>query len=168
MIHTGKTIYILDEPTTGVDPVSRDEFREMLGSLKAEGITTVVSTPYMNEAKLCDRVALIQKGIILDIDKPAELTKRNYRKMYAIKSDNMYGLIKSLNEFEHIDSVNIFGEYIHISFAPDKEGTAGVDNVNDIIVKLTDYLKDKDLTGVEYKEIQPDIEDIFIELMKIK
>ncbi len=149
-------LLILDEPTTGVDPVSRDEFWEMLGGLKAEGITTVVSTPYMDEAKLCDRVALIQKGNILDIDKPSELIKRNYRKMYAIKSDNMYGLIKSLNEFENIDSVNIFGEYIHFTF---NEGDENMD-------ALKKYLSEKGITEIEYKEIKPDIEDIFIELMR--
>jgi ABC-type multidrug transport system ATPase subunit len=151
-------LLILDEPTTGVDPVSRDEFWEMLGGLKAEGITTVVSTPYMDEAKLCDRVALIQKANILGIDKPSELIKRNYRKMYAIKSDNMYGLIKSLNEFENIDSVNIFGEYIHFTF---KEGDENMD-------ALKKYLSEKEIMGIEYKEIKPDIEDIFIELMRKK
>lgn len=149
-------LLLLDEPTTGVDPVSRDEFWEMLGGMKAEGITTVVSTPYMDEAKLCDRVALIQKGNILDIDKPSELIKRNYRKMYAIKSDNMYALIKLLNEFENIDSVNIFGEYIHFTF---NEGDENMD-------ALQKYLSDKGITEIEYKEIQPDIEDIFIELMR--
>lgn len=151
-------LLILDEPTTGVDPVSRDEFWEMLGGLKAEGITTVVSTPYMDEAKLCDRVALIQKGNILDIDKPSELIKRNYRKMYAIKSDNMYGLIKSLNELENIDSVNIFGEYIHFTF---NEGDENID-------ALQKYLSEKEIMEIEYKEIKPDIEDIFIELMRKK
>ena len=154
LIHKPKLL-ILDEPTTGVDPVSRDEFWEMLENLKSEGITTFVSTPYMNEAKLCDRVALIQKGIILDIDKPAELTKRNYRKMYAIKSTNMYGLIKLLNEFDKTDSVNIFGEYIHYTF---KNGDENIDALNK-------YLSEKGIGETEYKEINPDIEDIFIELM---
>ncbi len=154
LIHKPKLL-ILDEPTTGVDPVSRDEFWEMLENLKSEGITTFVSTPYMNEAKLCDRVALIQKGIILDIDKPAELTKRNYRKMYAIKSANMYGLIKLLNEFDKTDSVNIFGEYIHYTF---KNGDENIDALNK-------YLSEKGIGETEYKEINPDIEDIFIELM---
>lgn len=156
-------LLVLDEPTTGVDPVSRDEFWEMLGGLKAEGITTVVSTPYMDEAKLCDRVALIQKGKILDIDKPAELIKRNYKKMYAIKSDNMYDLNKSLNEYEDINSVNIFGEYIHFSFKD-----AGMEESKSEEIKIPElikYLSGKEITGIEYKEINPDIEDIFIELM---
>lgn len=158
-------LLILDEPTTGVDPVSRDEFWEMLGSLKTEGITTVVSTPYMNEAKLCDRVALIQKGRILDIDNPSELIKRNYKKMYAIKSDNMYRLINLLNEYKNIDSVNIFGDYIHFSFAPGTEEGQETNEENIKLDELKLYLTEKEISKIEYKEINPDIEDIFIELM---
>src|SRR5436853_3610962 len=90
------TVLFLDEPTTGVDPVSRKEFWEMLKRLKQQNITIVVSTPYMDEASLCDRIALIQNGKILSINTPEEIVKSFPNKLYKIKADNMYCLLKDL------------------------------------------------------------------------
>ena len=151
-------ILILDEPTTGVDPVSRSEFWEMLSRLKSEGITTIVSTPYMDEAMLCDRVALIQKGSLLKIDKPKSITEQFGKKLFAVKSDNMYMLNKILNKYEFADSVNIFGEFIHYT---DKREDA-------IIHKIKDYLIQEKISSgeIEIKEIKPEIEDVFMSLMK--
>lgn len=157
LIHKPELL-ILDEPTTGVDPVSRSEFWEMLSRLKEEGITTIVSTPYMDEAILCDRVALIQKGSLLTINTPKKITEQFGKKLFAVKSDNMYMLNKILNKYEFADSVNIFGEFIHYT---DKREDA-------IIGKVKDYLiREKISSGeIEIKEIKPGIEDVFMSLMK--
>ena len=84
LIHKPKVLF-LDEPTTGVDPVSRKEFWEMLKRLKEQGISILVSTPYMNEAKLCDRIALIQNGKILEIDTPQNIVDRFDNNLYAVR-----------------------------------------------------------------------------------
>lgn len=151
-------ILILDEPTTGVDPVSRSEFWEMLSRLKNEGITTIVSTPYMDEAVLCDSVALIQKGSLLTIDTPKNITEQFGKKLFAVKSDNMYMLNKILNKYEFADSVNIFGEFIHYT---DKR-----ENITTFIIK--DYLIQEKIKPeeTEVNEIKPGIEDVFMSLMK--
>ena len=82
----------MDEPTTGVDPVSRKEFWEMLMRLKVQGITILVSTPYMDEAKLCDRIALMQNGKIMTIDTPDNIVNQFGRNLYAAHSENMFKL----------------------------------------------------------------------------
>lgn len=157
LIHKPELL-ILDEPTTGVDPVSRSEFWEMLSRLKDEEITTIVSTPYMEEAILCDRVALIQKGSLLAIDTPKNITEKFGKKLFAVKSDNMYALNTILNKYEYADSVNIFGEFIH--YTDKRENTT-----NGMIL---DYLIKEKITPeeIEVKEIKPGIEDVFMSLMK--
>jgi ABC-type multidrug transport system ATPase subunit len=114
MIHKPDVLF-LDEPTTGVDAVSRKEFWEMLIRLKNSGITILVSTPYMDEASLCDRVALIQNGKILSIDRPGEIKKSFNKKLFAVKAENMYQLLKELQSFNETGSVYPFGEYLHFS-----------------------------------------------------
>ncbi|HEX9252786.1 MAG TPA: ABC transporter ATP-binding protein, partial [Ignavibacteriaceae bacterium] len=91
LIHKPKVLF-LDEPTTGVDPVSRKEFWEMLKRLKEQGISILVSTPYMDEAKLCDRIALIQNGKLLEIDTPQNIVNRFDSTLYAVRSENMFKL----------------------------------------------------------------------------
>ena len=108
LIHS-PDILILDEPTTGVDAVSRKEFWEMLIRLKEKGITILVSTPYMDEANMCDRVALIQNGEIMSIDTPKKIINDFGRKLWAVKSHNIYQLIKDLRSFDFIDTVFPFG-----------------------------------------------------------
>ncbi len=149
-------ILILDEPTTGVDAVSRKEFWEMLKNLKNEGITIVVSTPYMDEASLCDRVALIQDGNILNIGTPENIVKTFPYKLFAIKSDNKYNLMQILRKYEECHSVYPFGEYIHYI---DNNLAPGLN-------KLQLYLVKENLKNIEIKEIPADIEDTFMELMK--
>ena len=102
-------ILFLDEPTTGVDPVSRKEFWEMLRRLKDAGITIIVSTPYMDEANLCDRIALIQNGIIFSIDTPANIVKQFSKKLYKVESDNNYVLLKQLRENPNVETAFMFG-----------------------------------------------------------
>jgi ABC-2 type transport system ATP-binding protein len=148
-------ILILDEPTTGVDAVSRKEFWEMLKELKSEGITIIVSTPYMDEAMLCDRVALIQKGKIMAIDKPSSIIDSFAFKILAIRSDNMYKLNHDLKEYQNTGSINTFGQYVHYTGKNDEI------DINDI----NKYLHLKQHQNVEIKEIRAGIEDCFIQLM---
>lgn len=151
------TVLFLDEPTTGVDTVSRKEFWEMLKRLKQEGITILVSTPYMDEATLCERIALIQGGKIMSIDTPTTIMEQYPDKLYAIKSQNMNGLLQDLRKFEPIKSCNSFGEYHHISFNDDSQQTRA---------ELLHYLEKKGHSKVELQPAKPTIEDCFIHLMK--
>lgn len=141
------SILFLDEPTTGVDAVSRKEFWEMLQLLKAEGITIVVSTPYMDEANLCDKVALIQAGKILQIDTPKQIVENFEKPIYAVKSLNMIPLLKRLEQDAEIEHAYPFGEFHHIVMA----------NKDKQVPKLD---------GVEMHQILPNIEDVFIDLMR--
>ena len=150
------TVLFLDEPTTGVDTVSRKEFWEMLKRLKEQGITILVSTPYMDEATLCERIALIQEGKILSIDTPENITNQFPQKLYAIKASKMSKLLHDLREHENIKSCNAFGEYHHITF---KTG----DDINK--TTLINYLSSKGQKDVELKVVTPTIEDCFIKLM---
>lgn len=151
------TVLFLDEPTTGVDPVSRKEFWEMLKRLKSQGITIVVSTPYMDEATLCDRVALIQKGKILHIDTPAAVIASYPDQLYAVKADNMYALLTALHHNERILNSYAFGEYAHASLKKEKAAITSVD-----INSLEIYLKEKGLKEITIRQITPTIEDCFI------
>ena len=141
------TILFLDEPTTGVDAVSRKEFWEMLQLLKAEGITIVVSTPYMDEANLCDKVALIQAGKILQIDTPKQIVENFEKPIYAVKSLNMIALLKKLEQDAEIEHAYPFGEFHHIVMANKDKQVPNLD-------------------GVEMHQILPNIEDVFIDLMR--
>lgn len=154
LIHKPSVLF-LDEPTTGVDPVSRKEFWEMLKRLKEQAITIVVSTPYMDEATLCDRIALIQGGKILSIDTPATVVASYPEKLFALKADNMYALLQSMESYEQTLNSYAFGEYMHASFKSD---------VRESEVKA--YLQQQGLEGVEMKVTTPTIEDCFIKLLK--
>ena len=112
LIHKPKVLF-LDEPTTGVDPVSRKEFWEMLKRLQQKNITILVSTPYMDEAALCDRIALIQDGEILQIDTPEAIVKHFPKQIYNVRASNMYKLINSLKDYKYNHSVYPFGEFVH-------------------------------------------------------
>jgi len=155
LIHKPKVLF-LDEPTTGVDPVSRKEFWEMLKRLQQKGITILVSTPYMDEAALCDRIALIQDGKILEIDTPQEIVKHYPKKIYDIKADKMYELILSLNTYEHNHSVYPFGEFVHY--------TDQRDDFNP--TELIQFLEDKGLENISIQPTEVTIEDTFMELAR--
>lgn len=156
MIHK-PTVLFLDEPTTGVDAVSRKEFWEMLIRLKQGGLTILVSTPYMDEASLCDRVALIQEGRILSIDKPENISKTFNKKLFSAKAASMYQLLTELEKSDVAETAYPFGEYLHL--VP-KEGSTKEN--------IIDYLNKKGITEVEINEIDPMIEDCFMDLMRTK
>lgn len=154
LIHKPSVLF-LDEPTTGVDVVSRREFWEMLKNLKLQGITILVSTPYMDEATLCDRIALIQDGKILSIDAPNNIVKQYPEQLYAIKAKDMNRLLNELRSHENVKNCFAFGEYLHVSFKQNNE-VKGVINE----VKANGHM------ALEYKVIEPTIEDCFIKLMR--
>ncbi|HEY3430604.1 MAG TPA: ABC transporter ATP-binding protein [Cyclobacteriaceae bacterium] len=156
LIHKPRVLF-LDEPTTGVDPVSRKEFWEMLKRLKAQNITIVVSTPYMDEATMCDRIALIQNGKILGINTPDAAVKAYDGNLYKIRAFKMYNLLKDLTSYQHTLSCYAFGEYLHLSLKHDDQK---------IKTELVEYLKSIGHQNIEMKPIAPTIEDCFIKLLK--
>ena len=155
LIHEPKVLF-LDEPTTGVDPVSRKEFWEMLGRLKQRGITIMVSTPYMDEAKLCDRIALIQNSKILEVDTLEGILNKNKQILLAISSNNMYQLLKDLRTYPDTLTCYAFGQKHHLQLI------SGVSELKE----LQNYLQQQGHSHITIKEIKPDIEDTFIKLMQ--
>jgi ABC-type multidrug transport system ATPase subunit len=155
LIHKPKLL-ILDEPTTGVDAVSRKEFWEMLHLLKNQGITIMASTPYMDEADQCDRVALMQEGKILKISTPDEVAKSFSSPLYGIKSKQRFRLIQTLRQYEHMKSVHPFGESVHYA---DQRKDLDTD-------QILSFLKNQGIDDAEIQEIDSSIEDTFMELME--
>jgi ABC-2 type transport system ATP-binding protein len=153
LIHRPSVLF-LDEPTTGVDAVSRKEFWEMLKRLREQGITILVSTSYMDEASLCDRVALMQSGNILSINTPQGIIDEFKRPIMAARADNMLRLLNDLKAFDETEDAYPFGEYHHAVMKKDFSEEA-----------LKTYLipHNKEL---ELKRAEPDIEDCFMALMK--
>ncbi|MDO6516717.1 ABC transporter ATP-binding protein [Zobellia uliginosa] len=155
LIHKPEVLF-LDEPTTGVDPVSRKEFWEMLKRLQQKGITILVSTPYMDEAALCDRIALIQNGKILQIDTPQAIVSHYPKPIYNVRANKTYQLIKALKAYENKHSVYPFGEFVHYT-----------DQRSDFDPsELKVYLESKDLSDVVIEKTEATIEDTFMELAK--
>jgi ABC-2 type transport system ATP-binding protein len=154
LIHKPKVL-ILDEPTTGVDAVSRKEFWQMLKNLQKKEITIVVSTPYMDEASQCDRVALIQKGNIMTIDNPKAIENSFGETLYAVRADNLYKLKNELLELKGCKSAHLFGQQVHLTIFDFHEK-----------IQLEGILKEKGLKNVSIEIIQPGIEDCFMKLMK--
>ncbi|MEL6918688.1 MAG: ABC transporter ATP-binding protein [Bacteroidota bacterium] len=152
LIHKPEVLF-LDEPTTGVDAVSRKEFWEMLQRLKEKGIAILVSTPYMDEAELCDRIALIQHGRILKTDSPENLMRSYVHPLYAIKSKDIHGLLKELRSLDITRSALPFGGYLHWS-------TKNPIPLSEFKAKLEGL----GLLQVEIKKIKATVEDVFLEL----
>ena len=150
------TVLFLDEPTTGVDAVSRKEFWEMLQHLKQQGISILVSTPYMDEAGLCDRVALIQKGEILSINTPKGITKEFGKPLWSVKANEMFHLMNAIKEDADVESCYPFGQYHHVVFKSQE-------NVKE---KLEQIARKGNYTDFEVHLIEPNIEDCFMALMK--
>ncbi len=162
LIHKPAVLF-LDEPTTGVDVVSRKEFWEMLARLKAEGITIMVSTPYMDEANRCDRIALIQKGQILSVDTPAGIVGQFPVDLYAVHSANTHKLLREVRNYPGTDSCFAFGDALHVTF---KGGAAGAHEAGAGPAGLTNYLRERGLADVGMEKIPPGVEDCFIQLLK--
>lgn len=155
LIHTPE-ILVLDEPTTGVDALSRSEFWDMITGLKNEGITTIVSTPYMDETARCERVVLIQNGRILQIDTPRKIIESFQKKLFSVKTNNLYKALTDLKAFDSTHAVYPFGQTIH--FVPKDEGLEKN--------KIQEYLVKAGHENPEVEPDRPDIEDCFMELMR--
>jgi ABC-type multidrug transport system ATPase subunit len=153
LIHEPSVLF-LDEPTTGVDPVSRKEFWEMLKYLKSEGITILVSTPYMDEASLCDRVALMQKGKILDIDTPVGIIEKYPKKIWSIHASNMYALLQIARAFPNTHTCFGFGESHHLTLKHDAEDYDA----------FCQYVQEHYKEPFQIQEITATIEDCFMAL----
>lgn len=153
LIHKPSVLF-LDEPTTGVDAVSRSEFWDMLFKLKEQGLSILVSTPYMDEASRCDRIALFNTGRVLDIDTPQNMVDKYDVPLYGIKCDNMYKLLKALRKIDSITNCYTAGEYHHIV-------ASNRFNASQLKQSLTNI----GLNNIEIKSVTPDIEDVFIKLL---
>lgn len=155
LIHRPKVL-LLDEPTTGVDAVSRKEFWEMLQNIRRSGITVVVSTPYMDEARLCDRVALIQQGRFLAIDSPHNIESSYDRPILAVKSARKHDLILALRQYPTARSVYAFGEFAHLT----------VDTPTADIQSVSRFLANAGFDDAVVRDSRPGIEDVFMALMQ--
>ncbi|WP_310395624.1 ABC transporter ATP-binding protein [Hymenobacter sp.] len=155
LIHKPEVL-LLDEPTTGVDAVSRQEFWHMLGTLKAQGITIVVSTPYMDEAALCERVALLQTGRVLRVDTPEALQNSYPWPLYAVRAARMHPLLQDLRAYPAAHSCYAFGEAAHLSLEQ---------NTPNAVAQLTAYLTGKGHAGVAVAPVAATIEDTFMDLL---
>jgi ABC-type multidrug transport system ATPase subunit len=153
LIHKPHVLF-LDEPTTGVDPVSRKEFWEMLKRLKEQNITILVSTPYMDEATLCDRIALILNGEFLKIDTPNQIVKDYSEILWEVKSNHMSKLLNDIRENPNVHSCFAFGEYHHVT----------INNGNFSPEMLDNYLLQKGHNRIKIQSIQANIEDCFLAL----
>lgn len=158
LVHRPEILF-LDEPTTGVDAVSRREFWELLDRLKVSGLTIVVSTPYMDEADRCGRVALIQRGRILGIDSPTRIAAGFGRPLFTVRAAQRYPLLLATRAYEHMASVFPFGDVLHYT---DRRGDAAV---NQIAADLTTYLRERGFPDVVITLAPPTIEDTFMARM---
>lgn len=154
LIHKPEVLF-LDEPTTGVDPVSRKEFWQMLKRLKNEGIAILVSTPYMDEAALCDRIAMIQKGEILSIASPQTINESFHGTLVAMKSHRMYELLLALRNHPKVESCYAFGEYLNAT----------------LIAEETDWkpiekdMRNKGFSDLVARDATVGIENVFMQLL---
>ena len=149
-------ILFLDEPTTGVDAVSRREFWDLLGVLKADGLTTVVSTPYMDEATRCDRIALVHRGKLLGVDTPAGITGGFGRPLVGIRAKDRYKALLTLRKYEHAQSVYPFGDVMHYT---DRRADAPVER---IAADLKTFLHAGGFADATVEPLTPTVEDSFI------
>lgn len=152
LVHRPNVLF-LDEPTTGVDAVSRNEFWDMLATLKTQGITILVSTPYMDEASRCDRIALCNEGSILSIDTPQGIVQQFDAPIYGIRANNMLALLESARNAQGVIDCYPSGEWHHL-----------VANTNFDVSKFESEFNHID--DFTIKSIEPTIEDVFIKLMK--
>jgi ABC-type multidrug transport system ATPase subunit len=156
LVHEPRVLF-LDEPTTGVDPVSRKEFWDMLDQLKRKGITIMVSTPYMDEAARCDRIALMQKGQLLEVDTYAGILQKHQRPILAVKASAMHRLLLDLRQHANCETCYSFGSVHHVLLKSHTPET---------VADLRQYLVERGYADCSIEEVAPDIEDVFIGLME--
>ena len=153
LVHRPSVLF-LDEPTTGVDAVSRSEFWEMLAALKADGMSMLVSTPYMDEARRCDRIALCDKGHILGIDTPQGIVSRFDARLYALSGSDMYGILKAARNYPDVTECYPFGASHHLTVNESFDTRA-----------FASELARQGFTDIDLHPESAGIEDVFIRLM---
>lgn len=161
LIHRPEVL-LLDEPTTGVDPVSRVEFWDMIGRLGRQGITILVSTPYMDEAARCGRIALMRDGVCLAVDTPEGIRMAYGRSLWAVRAKAMYPLLADLRAYPETVSCFAFGDAHHLALRGKRvqdEAQRTADRL-----RLEAYLRLKGYADVSIEPIEPDIEDCFMAL----
>jgi ABC-type multidrug transport system ATPase subunit len=156
LVHEPRVL-LLDEPTTGVDPVSRKEFWDMLDTLKSKGITIMVSTPYMDEAARCDRIALMQNGTLLEVDSYSGILERLSRPVLAAKARDMYPLLTDIRTYPGCSLCYSFGSVHHVILKSHSQ---------EAIAALRSFLEGRGHQNVQLNDAPPNIEDIFIDLMR--
>ena len=156
LIHKPSLLF-LDEPTTGVDPVSRKEFWEILRSIKQQGISVMVSTPYMDEATLCDRIALMQDGQIIRMDTPKNIIRDFNGHLVTLQTPDIFQLLKVMEQYTSHCTFYPYGENLHVIFYEPLEKA---------IPEFEVFLQQNNITHGEIKQIEPNIEDCFIEIVK--
>jgi ABC-type multidrug transport system ATPase subunit len=158
LVHRPRILF-LDEPTTGVDAVSRREFWELLAKFRESGLTILVSTPYMDEADRCDRVALMQRGRILAIDAPSAITASFGHPLFAVRSGDRYAALRALRTYKNTGSVYPFGESMHFV---DARSDVAADR---IATDVADALRAAGVSDVDVQPAPPTIEDVFMARM---
>lgn len=156
LIHRPSVLF-LDEPTTGVDAVSRSEFWDMLAELKNKGITMLVSTPYMDEAGRCDRIALCNEGRILGIDTPSGMVAQFEDSLYAISANDMYSLLRMARKADGVAACYPFGEVHHLAASANFSPSGFADQMR---------VQGRELANLRIERCDPTIEDVFIKLMQ--
>ena len=155
LVHKPSVLF-LDEPTTGVDAVSRSEFWKMLERIRKSGVTVFVSTPYMDEASLCDRLAMIRGGEIIGTGTPEQIISAYPYRLLSVEGDRIYPLLKKLRETEGVISCFSFGASLHLAYDPEKTGTSGI----------LAAIRESGLGDCKVREISPGIEDCFMQLAR--
>ena len=153
LVHNPEVLF-LDEPTTGVDAVSRKEFWAMLKKIKDRGVTIVVSTPYMDEASLCDRIAMILDGSVIGLGSPAEIISRYPNRIYSVSGGNMFQTLGALRGVRGVLDCSSFGSACHVSVTDDGSDETG----------LAEALRCAGIEGCDVRRMTPGIEDCFIRL----
>ena len=160
LVHRPEILF-LDEPTTGVDAVSRREFWDLLGTLKTSGMTILVSTPYMDEADRCDRVALVQGGRLLAVDTPSAIAQSFERPLLAVRAASRYPALLALRECPHVHTVYPFGDTLHYVDARTGEAAAPIAS------ELRAFLTARGFADVRVEPTPPTVEDSFIARMGV-
>jgi len=153
LIHTPKIIF-LDEPTTGVDPVSRRDFWRILQSLLKQGITIVMTTPYLDEAERCTRVALMNRGSLLVVDTPDEVKKRMTGEIIEVVCEDVRGAQSLLKNQREVLEVQAFGDRLNVVLHDAKE-VRGIRNV----------LFEGGIAVQSWRKVEPSLENVFISMI---
>ncbi len=157
LIHRPEVLF-LDEPTTGVDPVARQDLWEMLKKLREIRVTILVSTPYMDEAAKCDRIAFLQDGEVLDVNAPEKISENYPKRLWAVTASDFASLIPDLRDQQGVYSVFPFGQYLHVAVEDDGPGSS----------QIQEYLESRNYRDIDVQPVEPGIEDTFMELMQAK